>query len=72
VNNEASHTARFSISPVKQGGPWVVVDDAKDKRLVATCSSVDIALMLAALMNGNSNAAIERRPAVIAALDSSA
>jgi hypothetical protein len=33
--------------------PWLVVDDAKGKRLVASCPNIEAALMIAALMNGN-------------------
>ena len=69
MDDETPHIARFSISPLKDGGPWVVVDDTKGKRLIATCPNMDIALMVAALMNGNPTAAIARRRAVIAALD---
>jgi hypothetical protein len=62
------HGARFSVSQMKDG-PWLVVDDRHGKRLVASCPNMDAALMVAAIMNGNAEAAMERRKAVIAALD---
>ena len=66
--DETVRVALFSVMQVKHG-PWVVVDDAKGKRLVASCPNLDAALMVAALMNGNAEAAMERRRAVIAGLD---
>jgi hypothetical protein len=62
--------ARFSVSQIKDG-PWRVADDAKDGRLVASCPARDIALMVAALMNGNPEAAMERRKTIIAAINAS-
>jgi hypothetical protein len=60
--------ARFTVTQVTDG-PWVVVDDTKGKRLVASCPNKDAAMMIAALMNGNAEAAMARRRAVIAELD---
>jgi hypothetical protein len=50
-------------------GLRVAVDDAKAKRLIASCPNRDAALMIAALMNGNAEAAMIRRRALIAELD---
>jgi hypothetical protein len=68
VGNDTGHGARFSASQVNDG-LWVVVDDAKAKRLIASCPNRDAALMIAALMNGNAEAAMIRRRALIAELD---
>jgi len=62
--------ARFSVSQVNDC-PWLVVDDNKGGRLVASCPARDIALMVAALMNGNPEAAMERRKSVIVAPNAS-
>jgi hypothetical protein len=59
-----------SVSQVKDG-PWLVVDETKGGTLVASCPSRDVALMIAALMNGNPEAAIERRKSVVLALNAS-
>jgi hypothetical protein len=67
---DGNGNARFSVSQVKDG-PWLVVDEIKGRTLVASCPSRDVALMIAALMNGNPEAAIERRKSVVFALDAS-
>jgi hypothetical protein len=68
MGDELRGNARFSVAQM-QTGPWLVVDDTKGKPLVASCPNMDAALMVAALMNGNPEAAMERRRAVLAALD---
>jgi hypothetical protein len=45
------------------------LDEGKGKRLVASCPNMHLAMMVAALMNGNPEAAMERRRAIIAMLD---
>jgi hypothetical protein len=54
---------------MNSGGPFLVLDETKDKHLVAGCTSLDAAMMVAAVLNGNPKAAMERRRAVIARLD---
>jgi hypothetical protein len=66
--NDDPRNARFSATQVKDG-PWVVVDDANAKRLLASCPNRNAALMIAALMNGNTAAATKRRRVVIDDLD---
>jgi hypothetical protein len=59
---------RFSVSQVS-GGPWIVVDRSRLEQLVASCPNMDAAQMVAAVMNGDMDGAIESRKAVLAALD---
>ena len=67
--NDHGGSARFSVSPIQGGGPFHVLDDVKGKRLIASCPSMDLAMTVAALMNGNPEAAMERRRAIISVLD---
>ena len=60
MGNDTGHGARFSVSQVNDG-LWVVVDDAKAKRLIASCRNRDAELMIAALMNGNAPPADSKR-----------
>lgn len=44
---------RFSVSQVGNSLTWVVVDDGREKQLVAKSPSYECALMIVALMNGD-------------------
>ena len=52
---------RFSVTWVGTSQTWVVVDDARQKQLVASCPRYDCALMVAALMNGDMVQAVQYR-----------
>ncbi len=45
--------ARFSVSQVGRTLTWVVIDEGRQKQLVASSPSYDCALMIAALINGD-------------------
>ena len=53
--------ARFSVSRVRNSQTWVVVDEAREKQLVASSPSYDCALMVSALMNGDTAQAVQHR-----------
>jgi hypothetical protein len=59
---------RFSVVQV-QDGPWLVVDRAHDRRMVASCPDADAAKMIAAVMNGQIDEAMARRDEAIAGLN---
>jgi hypothetical protein len=67
--NDQLGSARFSLSPVQGGGPFLVSDEDKGKRLVASRPKMDLAMMVAAPMKGSPQAAIDRRRATIAILE---
>jgi hypothetical protein len=52
---------RFSVRQVVNSPTWVVVDDASHRQLVASSPHYDCALMIAALMNGETVEAIQYR-----------
>jgi hypothetical protein len=58
---------RFSLIEVKDG-PWLVLDLARDRKIVASCFDAHAAETFAALMNGDVQRAIARRDAAIAFL----
>ena len=59
---------RFSIVRIKDG-PWIVVDRAHDRRVVASCPDVGAAKMIAALMNGQIDEALAGREEAIAGVN---
>ena len=61
-------SVRFSVVPIKDG-PWIVVDRACDRRVVASCPHVGAAKMIVALMNGHVAQAVESREETIAELN---
>ena len=58
---------RFSVVHI-QDGPWLVVDWAQQRRMVASCPDSGAAQMIAALMNGHFQEAIASRDEAIAGL----
>ena len=52
---------RFSVSRVGKSQTWVVIDDARNKQLVASTPSYDCAVMIAALMNADMVQAVQYR-----------
>ena len=61
------NTVRFSVVQIKDG-PWIVVDRACDRRMVASCPEPGAAKMIVALMNGRIDEAVESREETIAGL----
>ena len=59
---------RFSIVQIEDG-PWIVVDRAHDRRMVASCPDAGAAKMIAALMNGQIDEALAGRDETIAGLN---
>jgi hypothetical protein len=53
---------RFSVVQVKDG-PWLVVDGADHRRLIASCADAETAQMVMALMNGDFEQAVAGREA---------
>jgi hypothetical protein len=62
------NSARFSVVQIKDG-PWIVVDQACDRRMVASSPHVDAAKMIAALLNGHIDQAVESREDTLAELN---
>jgi hypothetical protein len=52
MGHDTGHGARLSVAQMNDRA-WIVVDDTKSKRLVASCPNKDAAMMIAALTNGN-------------------
>jgi hypothetical protein len=61
-------SSRFSVVQIKDA-PWIVVDQACARRMVASSPLVDAAKMIAALMNGHIDQALESRGNMIAELN---
>jgi len=59
---------RFSVIRIKHG-PWLVTDQFRNGKAVATCAEPHAAEALAALMNGDADAALANRDAALAALE---
>lgn len=59
---------RFSIVQIEDG-PWIVVDRAQDRRMVASCLDASAAKMIVALMNGQIDEALAGRDKAIAGLN---
>ena len=62
------NSVRFSVVQIKDG-PWIVVDRACDRRMVASCPHAGAAKMIVALMNGHVAQAVESRDEAIAGLN---
>ncbi len=58
---------RFSVIEVRDG-PWLVLDLARDRKVVASCFDPEAAETFAALMNGDAEGAMLRREAAIGSL----
>ena len=58
---------RFTVINIKNG-PWLVLDLAQSRKIVASCFDLRSAETFAALMNGDVQAAMAQRDAAIAAL----
>jgi hypothetical protein len=58
---------RFFVFKIEDG-PWLVLDQARDRRTVASCSDAGAAETFAALMNGDVQTAIAIRDAAIESL----
>ena len=63
-----NNSSRFSVVQIKDA-PWIVVDKAMSRRMVASSPLVDAAEMIAALMNGHFDQAVESRGDMIAELN---
>lgn len=59
---------RFSVVQI-QDGPWLVVDRANDRRMVASCPDAGAARMIAAMMNGQLDEAMDGRDEAISGLN---
>ena len=64
--NEDMADTRFSVSQVAKSLTWVVVDDDRQKQLVASSPNYDCALMIAALMNSDMVQAVRCRDDLLA------
>ena len=58
---------RFSVTEIKDG-PWLVLDLALGRKIVASCFDPRTAEIFAALMNGDLQNVMARREAAIASL----
>ena len=58
---------RFLVIKIEDG-PWLVLDQARDRKTLASCSDPCAAETLAARMNGDIHAAIAIRDEAIASL----
>ena len=58
---------RFFVFKIEDG-PWLVLDQARDRKTVASCSDSGAAETFAALMNGDFQYAMARRDEAIASL----
>ena len=61
-------SARFSVTEVR-GGPWIVTDQMRANRLVASSPHLDVADMVAAFMNGDTDRAATNLAAALATID---
>ena len=58
---------RFTVVEIKDG-PWLVLDLARSRKIVASCFDFCAAETFAALMNGDVQNAMTRRDAAVASL----
>ena len=57
---------RFTVIDIKNG-PWLVLDLARGRKIIASCFDLPSAEAFAELMNGDVQRAIARRDAAVAA-----
>jgi hypothetical protein len=67
IRTAMERSMRFSVIEVKDG-PWLVLDLARDRKIVASCFDTHAAETFAALMNGDVQSAIARRDAATASI----